>query len=217
MSFLKAKKDLQLMTDFLANTEKLWKLEDEKSRSRPRRPTSLAMLSYNVEEETDQSQTDEYQRVRDSINLTLQSAISIARKHRVPIDAQSFPPPAVGGVIITFNYFTVILKDNTHGGINRQTIRDVIVQTIGACQNHIKAEKEKLYNPIHWVTAAFSFVLQIPYKLLKMSGFNVDKIEDQMWAKVFKLIYIVFIFAFLVYVVGVSKDKVIEVVLTLVK
>jgi len=54
----------------------------------------------------------------------------------------------------------------------------------------VERERRYLRNPLNWVKEALVFVLRIPFLLVKATGFDVAKVEDELWAKLFKLLYL---------------------------
>lgn len=195
MIYFSDKEDLNFIVDFRKNIEDLWKFESKASENL-QSDYILPPEQYKNIVISEASEIDGYSEVRTKVSKALTRASIIADINAVPIHLKSIPPPAVGGAIIPINLFEAILIDNSYGGINRQMILDALDRTIGACENRVKLNFHKLINPFYWIKSLIIFILRIPFLLLSTTGFNISKIEDNLFAKLFKILEIIILVYF---------------------
>ncbi|ATW24195.1 hypothetical protein [Candidatus Formimonas warabiya] len=187
MQYFEIKADLQFMKDFLKNVYDLWQIESEVAKKIGRGHWVLHN-EYKKIVRNQAASVGGYQHIRSLVATGSLRAIKIADAFGIPIHANSFPAPAVGGPVIPLNLFSAILNDTSYNGIDKQVIIDAINQTIEACEIRVKQELWNLINPLYWVKTIFIFIIRIPFLLIKFSGFNVDKIEEHIFSKLFKVI-----------------------------
>lgn len=208
MNYLNAKSDLNFIKNFSVSVSKLWSIEDIASKKV--KGSYLFDDDYNFSIVKEASKDCYYQENRSIVAKSILRATKIANFYRIPIHLNSFPPPAVGGPVIPINLFEVILYDNSYGGVDKQMILDAINKTIGACDDRVRIEFFHLINPFFWLRELLVFVLRIPYVILSTTGFNVSKIEESIWGKLSKAIFLIIIFIVLLKL-GFNKDELKEV------
>jgi hypothetical protein len=184
MEYFEAKRDLAFIREFDAMVEQLWALEDE-----ARKNIDTGLLPRQVAHKVERARAEAIQGYG-PVSKNLLRARRTADRLGVPITVRSFPAPAVGGAIFDVNLFQAILTDLSDRGIDRAQIQDAIIQTVGACEERFERERRYLRNPVNWIKEALTFVLRLPFLIIKTTGFDVSKIEDQLWAKVFKLLFL---------------------------
>ena len=180
MIYFRTKQDLEFVQEFFTLAEEFWFLDDVRDSHRHTRRGS-------------QFDEEKYQQVRASVSQRTPRIASIARNHRVHADLQSYPAPAVGGPVVGVNLFYAILNDDSHGGVDRQRIVDVTNELIGTLSEAKRKQFLQVINPFFWLGAAIELVLSIPFWLLSKTGFDVAKIEDNLWGKLFKVAEVVLI------------------------
>ena len=207
MGYFRVKSDLKFMKGFLFSVRLLWEFE-EKARKQINwsgwigTPADGMSLVQSVA-----GKMDGYEEQRENVARKIPQAIEIARRYRVPIDLQSFPPAIVGGPVIPVNMFRAILTDDSWGHIPNKRITDAINESIGQLETDEKREFRRLINPAWWVFEAFRFVIRIPFTLISLSGFDVSKFEDHVLAKLFKLVEIAVIL-FVLLRLGLERTKI---------
>lgn len=156
------------------------------------------------------TQVEGYQDVRERVSKGVVRAIRIANKLRIPTDVRSIPAPMVGGAIIPQNILMAVITDNSHGGIEKQLILDTMNMIEGACESRTEAEWRRLLNPLNWLKGILAFILRIPFMFIEATGFDVHKVEDHLFAKLFKLAEIILIiYIFLRF--GLGREGLIEI------
>lgn len=207
MKYFQTKDDLRFIKEFQCNVRKQWEYEDKASKK------LVGSFTMPFEAQTiivrEASKLNGYSEIREINAKSILRAIRIADLLGIPIHMKSYPPPAVGGPVVSFNLFEVILNDTSHGGIDRHLVSDAINQTIGACEESLRKEYYNLINPLYWIKSIFVFIIRIPFMLISVAGFNVGKFEDHFFAKLFKLIEVLAIIYTLLRI-GVSKGQIIE-------
>lgn len=120
MGYFQARSDLSFIQQFRADVMVLWEFEKTAADHISRQGRIFLPSEFQDVLQSEASKLNGYQFIREQISRKLLRAIRIAIKLNVPIDLQSCPPAAVGGVIIPVNLFYSILKDTSLGGISRQ-------------------------------------------------------------------------------------------------
>lgn len=149
--------------------------------------------------------------LRDWLAKNIPRAQQIAHSNNVSINLQSYPAPAVGGPVIPVNIFDAILHDIGHESLDQNWIEDCINETIGKLEHKIKKELYKLFNPLHWLYSILIFILRLPFLLISLTGFNMEKVEDQLIGKIFKLVELIIVLYFL-FKLGIEKSDILEII-----
>lgn len=207
ITFLRAKSDLDHMVKFRDAVFALWKLEDNAIKSLDPYTLSMGILHQERQEAIMQAANEDenYQTVRENVSRFVLKAMRIASRHQIPTEFKSIPPPMVGGAIIPVNIFYSVLTDNSYQGVSRQMVLDAINQTLGSCETFVQEEFWKLFNPLNWIKEILKWILRIPFMLIELTGFNVDKVEDHFLGKLFKVIEVVAI-VYILYRLGVQRE-----------
>lgn len=209
MSYLQARSDLIFMLSFKKAILQLWKIEGEADKAFGRTKSffdTKQERQYAIQVKATEI-NENYQDIRELVSKGVGRASRIAIKLGVPIIATSYPAPAVGGPVISIGLFYAILKDTSHGGIDKQQIYDALNQTIGECEARLSIEKRRLINPLYWIKELIVAVIRIPFMLIEASGFDVSKVEDHLFSKIFKILEIVII-VYILFWLGIGKENI---------
>lgn len=190
VSYWSAKSDLEFMAQFRLDVFELWKVEGAAANRHPN-PRWLG-------EQRDVGTDPQYQMVREKVTRGMSRAVRLGRSLRVPFDLLSYPAPITGGPVIDVNLFESVLKDTSHGGVDRQWVIDSLNRTVGAAEEKVRVERRHALNPAWWLWSVLVFVLRIPFILLSAAGFNTAKFEDELWAKLLKAGEVILIMYFAV-------------------
>ena len=195
MIYFKIKSELQELKDFREDVVNFWKIRGElglvdldRIHSHLRKAEQHAFQKSNIKNRPKEYKS--YEVSRGGISKSLPKVVKISRKLGINTEVSSVPPPALGGIIISQNIFMAIIKDSTYGGIDKQLILDTIDMTIGECERRINDEFYKLINPFYWLLSLIKFIIRIPFLILEASGFNGEKIEENYFGKIIKLLSI---------------------------
>lgn len=198
MIYFKAKSDLRFVRDFGQAVKELLALEEEAAKHFSHSTGFFGPTDFQAA--VQQKATElypNYQSIRTRVARSSMRIVKLADKYGIPIRMQSCPPPMVGGVIIPVNVVTAILHDTSYDGIGHQVIIDTVERLEGAVDADAGEQFWKLINPIFWARELIIFALRIPFMLLEATGFDVRKIEDQLWGRVIKTVE-VFFWAYLI-------------------
>lgn len=191
MIYFKPKFNLKFMREFKADVRELWKQENTATRNLKKsgRLDFIYMKDDRVDAIISEAKRQEgYVELRERVAKNVLRAMSLARSLGVPVDLTSCPAPSIGGYTIPVNIFYAILHDTSHGGISGHMIIDAIDQTIGRLEELVKKDLRRLLNPFYWLKELVKLILRIPFLLIKATGFDVSKIEDHLFGKIFKLL-----------------------------
>lgn len=157
------------MEHFKANVKEFWKTRE---------------MPYKLEEREE---------IRRQVAEEIVTALQIARRSGVQADFIESPPPIFAGSApeATYNLFQAILTPLNYGNVDEQQIEDAINQTIGQCRERVHREFWQLINPFYWLKVILTAIIRLPFTLIKVSGFDVAKIEEHLWVKIFQLLYII--------------------------
>lgn len=208
IAYLKAKKDLEIIIEYNNAVMALWDIEN-RSEDELHKGYNQFILHSEKKQAIDEisSQDPNYQEVRAKVSKYVLDAMKIGRKHKIPLEFKSLPPPMVGGAIIPVNIFQSVLFDNSYQGVSKQMVVDALSQSIGACEKNIDSEFINLINPLSWIKFLLVSLLRIPFVMIEATGFNVSKVEDHLFGKLFKFLEIIFII-FVMYKFGFEKSEI---------
>jgi hypothetical protein len=153
-----------------------------------------------------QQQIQECQSLRTQITMEVERAKRIADKLGMPTIVTSWPAPAIGGPVMRINVFDALLVDYSYRNVTEQMIIDALNKTLAATIEAVQIERRHLWNPFYWLLEVFKFIIRIPFMLIQLSGFNVDKVEDHFISKAFKLAELAGIF-YLLYRLGMTNEQ----------
>lgn len=210
MIYFNAKSDLSFMNQFQKSVIDFFNIQEGiKETFKP----SIQIMGKDYFDAVLRATTEnpEGKVIRDNLAKDIPKAIQIAYSNNVSIDLQSYPAPAVGGPIIPVNIFDAILHDTGHESMNQNWIEDCINETIGKLEQRLKKELFNLLNPLYWLYSLFVFLLRLPFLLISLTGFNMEKVEDQLIGKLFKLIELIIVLYFLLKF-GIEKSDIIEII-----
>jgi len=212
MEYFKARSDLEHIKKFRDDVIELGRMEDQASdelqhyrRSRLIIPAEYQKAIQKAANHTIKNYPD----VRERVAKDIHRAVKLGYKHGISSNVKSAPPPAVGGIIISQNILMAAIADNSYGGIERQLILDTLNMIIGACETHVEAEWSRLKNPLNWLREGLKFVIRIPFMIFEASGFNVSKVEEHLFAKLFKVIEVIVII-YILFRLGLGRESIVE-------
>lgn len=169
MIYFQAKNDLEFMEHFKANVKEFW---------------NTKVMPYKLEENEE---------VRRQVAEEIIPAIQIAKRSGVQVDFIEYPDLLLASSApqAPYNLFQVILTPTNYRCIDEQEIEDAINQTLGQCRERVSREFQQLINPFYWLKIILTAIIRLPFTLSKLSGFNVAKIEEHLWARVVHLFYLI--------------------------
>ncbi len=190
LNYLQYKKGLKKTLQFEVLLKEFCTLEDEE-----RKHSSWTLGVNHTEEQLllqkrcVKKYPEKYLDLRKKITQEMLTIRQIAWLVGIGTVRQSCPPPSPGGPIIPVDIFESILEDHGYSPTGNITRFDYINKLIGKLTKAKSDAFKQIFNPLSWL----SFILKIPFLILKQTGFNVDKIEDALWGKLFKLVFLLFL------------------------
>lgn len=195
MIYFQTKKDLEFLKKFKHNIHSLYEIENAVPEPRAMLFIESDMQKYRQEEA---SKNPNYQGLREEIAKNTVYATRIISKVNIGLTITSYPAPAVGGPVIYINMLDAILNDYTHGGVEPQLIIDTLNKTIGIYERLVEEEFYNMINPLYWIKSMFLLIIKMPYNILKLSGFDVAKIEQALWGKAINLLWMLMLIKMLI-------------------
>jgi hypothetical protein len=209
MIYFSTKKDLEFLKQFKKDAEDMIDIEE---RMEIGSYTMITPMEARGIRRDRASVVEGYLEIREQIARNVIRAIGLANKMGIPLVLHSYPAAAIGGPVIPINIFQAILNDNSHGGIEKQHIIDTLNQTIGQYERLDEKEFWQMVNPLYWLKMLALTIIRLPYTILKLSGFDVSKIEQDIWGKAMSLAWIVAVIYILISY-GFDHQQVLNVIL----
>ncbi|HEY4678795.1 MAG TPA: hypothetical protein VIJ01_16635 [Candidatus Angelobacter sp.] len=133
-------------------------------------------------------QNAESMALREQLMRLLPEAYTSARQLGVPVTAQSFPAPMIGGPVVNVNLlYAAVDQDQGHGTVSLHLIMDKVNECLGKATNLKKQLLwRELLNPIWWIVEVIAYVLRIPFMILQRAGVPA-KVEESIWGHIIKI------------------------------
>ena len=141
----------------------------------------------------------EYQGLRTIYAKLIPRANEVCERENVSWHRKGMAAPLEGGGAFQGSVFEFILNRPSDLMDIDTDVKDTINQVLGILEHKESQEFKKLLNPFYWLREAFIFVVRLPYNILKLSGFDVDKIQEHLFARLFQLIYVIALILVLVW------------------
>ena len=195
-----AKRNLEATVCFKALVGTLWTIEDECAERLRKKGSYFRANEFRDAIKSASISDSDGRAIREEIAKGIENIKRIANGFGLPTIARSLPAPMVGGYVIPQQILDCVLQDTSYQGVERSIIWDLLNRTIGECERVVEREWKRTCNPLAWAMAGLEAVIRIPFVLLSMSGFDVSKAEDHLFAKLFKVLEIVAIIVFLFWI-----------------
>ncbi len=191
MNYFSTKDDLEHMRTLLDNFERIITIE-QRTRETLRKKDFLTMHSFFKELREEASKTNpEYKDLRATYAKMIPRANEICEREKVSWHRQGWAAPIEGGSAFQGPILGFVLDRPSELMDIDTDVRNTINQVLGILEYREAQEYKKLINPLYWLMQAFIFVVRLPYTILKISGFDVDKIQEHLFARLFQLIYVI--------------------------
>jgi hypothetical protein len=193
MIYFDARDDLQYMERLLVTFENI--IEIEFTVRLINKAQGMQYLgSYDmfkrIREDASKS-NPQYLRIRNSYARMIPRAISICQRENISCQRSGQSAPIEGNISYQGTIFELALNRPSDLVDIDTDLRDTVNKAIGAIQIRMSREWRQLINPLYWIGKAFVFLVKLPYNLLKLSGFDVDKIQEHLIARLFQLLYVI--------------------------
>jgi hypothetical protein len=193
MTYWQAKRDLEFAVGYRKAIIDYWEAQEfleMYSRDGDRIRYTLSDEDQNKYRVLVQSKETEYPTLREKIAKGFKRASAISFKHDVTFSAVQYPPPMIAGSAppIPINFYQAVLTELGYQPIDHSLTLDALSEMIGACEEEVNRQWKHLRNPFYWIIALLKTIIRLPFIILQLSGFDVAKVEDKLFAKILKLI-----------------------------
>lgn len=134
------------------------------------------------------SENDEARKIRSEINMIMDKIHSVVILAGGSLTVFQAPPPAIGGIAgnidLLHNIFNLYRFQ-----IPEQQLLDHIEIAIGIYKNDTINALLRTYNPFFWLGLILEYIVRLPFKIFGKVGFNQQKIESSLTAKIVKIIF----------------------------
>jgi len=191
MSYFQTKADIAHMNSLLAAFERLVEIEREsRGKLREEGTDYLSPLHlFKAIREHAAAGSPEYRQLRASFAQMIPRANDICDREHVSWHREGRAAPMEGGMPFRGSIFDLVLDRPSDFMDIDNDVRDTVNRALGSLERTRGQEVRRLLNPISWVTRAVVFVVRLPYLILQSSGFDVDKIQEHLIARLFQLLY----------------------------
>jgi hypothetical protein len=191
MNYFAIKDDLEHMRALLHHYERIVEIE-QRTRENLEDRNYLTMHSFLKDLRAKAAKSEpEYKDLRTAYAKMIPRANEICEREKVSWHRQGWEAQIEGGAAFQGSIFAFVL-DRPSDLMDIDTdVHNTINQVVGILEYKEAQEYRKLRNPRYWLTQAFIFVVRLPYTILKISGFDVNKIQDHLFARLFQLIYVI--------------------------
>jgi len=140
----------------------------------------------------------EYQELRTAYAKMIPRANQISKRENVPWYKEGIAALIEGGMPFQGSIFEFVLK-RPSAIIDIDTdVRDTVNQIIGILEHKEIHEFRQIINPLYWLKVVIIFIVRLPYSILELSGFDVEKIQDYLIFRTFQLLYVIALILILV-------------------
>ena len=200
MLYFDLKSDLHHMNSLLSKFERIVEIEKqtrERLRSHGTTYLTSAHMFRTIREESSGA-SPEYASLRATYAKMIHRAVSICEREGNAHHIQGRAALLEGGTPFSDSIFALILNRPSDVADFDTTLRDDANRLIGALEGKLAAERRRILNPFHWLTALMTAIVRLPYTIISVSGFDVSKIEEHLIGKAIHLLYVVALLLILV-------------------
>jgi hypothetical protein len=193
MIYFGARDELKHMQSLLAQFENIVSIE-RVTRERLRAEGAQYLGPYDVfkriREESARSNPT-YAELRVSYAKLVPRADKICDREGISWHRQGRAAPLEGGSAFQGSIFGFVLNRPSDLMDIDTDVRDTANQCIGVLERKSSKELSQLINPLYWIGKAVIWIVRLPYTILELSGFDVQKIQEHMIARLFQLLYVI--------------------------
>ena len=202
MLFFSARADLKFMHLLLNRFEELRRFEDKTYKELDAEGatylSSYGMLKH-VREQAIERYPD-YSELRKKYTRMITRATRICEEHSVKFFMKGRAAGLEGGTPFEGSVYELVLNcPSTLTDIDNE-VRDTTNKVIGSLEHKVQKEGMQIINPFFWIKEIAVWIVRLPYTLIKISGFDVDKVQEHFMGKVAHLIYVILLILFLLWI-----------------
>lgn len=185
--------ELRLMRSLLSHFESIVSIEQD-TRERLREDGATYLGPYHmfkrIREESSKSNSD-YTDLRVEYAKLVPRANEICEREGISWHRQGQAAPMEGGSPFQGSIFEFVLNRPSDILDIDTEVRDTVNQCIGVLERKSSKELMQLINPFYWIGKALIWIVRLPYNILDLSGFDVEKIQEHLIARLFQLLYVI--------------------------
>lgn len=189
LKYIKYSRELKTVIIFHEKLNQLHKFEAKIKQKFFNRTNSSLVVNHRkiqlcVQKKCKQQYGKPYQNLRVEIAQQIPKIRRIAAGIEVQTERHSYPAPVTGGPVLPVGIFDSILEDLGYVRTEHTTREDTLNKMVGILKETKKCAFIRIFSPF----AHLQFLLKIPFLIIKQTGFNTDKIENELIGKTFKLL-----------------------------
>lgn len=186
MNYFRANKYVKLFEEFKILTHEYWS-------KLPEQHSDYMDMPIKYEE------TNESFAIRAQIARLLPHIEEAASTLGISYIMKSYPPPAVGGVVVPVNVYESVIKPQIGWAVlDRKTIIDTLIQSISVAEAARRNALIHMLLPWNWIIDLCAFVIRVPFIILRRAGLP-SQVEDNIISHALKIIAIIILISWLAY------------------
>jgi len=138
--------------------------------------------------DNDYAENQEAVSLRQQINEDMPEATTAIQKVGHSTIVYYSPPPATGGIQGDIDVLTNIFR-LPYLGMDTTQLLDRLDQAIGAYRYAVSYLWRRLFNPFYWIGKGLALIGSIPFRVLRIAGFNVERAETSFFGKLSKALF----------------------------
>ncbi len=201
MIYFGTKSEISYMQELLDKFEKIRVIEQdvrEELREEGTKYLSPHGMLKHIREEASK-RADGYSELRQDFARMIPRANQICESQSLSWYISGRAAPLEGGLPFEGSVFDMVLDRPSDIYDIDNDVRTTINKCLGVLNNQLSIELRQLINPIYWISRLLVFLIQLPYKLIEISGFNAEKIQDHFLGKLAQLLYVIALILFLIW------------------
>lgn len=210
LKYFKYSRELKIVIVFQEKLDKLYELEKKINEKLFNRPDSGTFFNHReIQLSVQKMGIKEYGMLYKNLRAEIAQQIPKIRRIAAGIGVQterySCPSVITGGPTLPVGIFDSILEDLGYSPTEHSTREDTLNKMIGILKEIKKQALIQMLNPL----TPLRFLLRMPFIIIKQTGFNTDKIEDELIGKTFKLMFLV-ILIYLLLKLGFTQEQLVN-------
>ena len=137
--------------------------------------------------DNDYAENQEAVSLRQQINEDMPEATTAIQKVGHSTIVYYSPPPATGGLQGDMDVLTNIFR-LPYLGMDTTQLLDRLDQAIGAYRYAVSYLWRRLFNPFYWIGKGLALIGSIPFRVLRIAGFDAERAETSLTGKLVKAI-----------------------------
>jgi hypothetical protein len=137
--------------------------------------------------DNDYAENQEAVSLRQQINEDMPEATTAIQKVGHSTIVYYSPPPATGGLQGDIDVLTNIFR-LPYLGMDTTQLLDRLDQAIGAYRYAVSYLWRRLFNPFYWIGKGLALIGSIPFRVLRIAGFDAERAETSLTGKLVKAI-----------------------------